>query len=66
MDAILSKTLIKRRDELLIELKHIEELLKIYQGPVSNGETKNDAPTKLVRTKFLREDIMLKVKLSLY
>jgi len=52
MDAILSKTLIKRRDELLIELKHIEELLKIYQGPVSAVEIKNDAPTKLVRTKF--------------
>jgi len=51
MDAILSKTLIIRRDELLIELKHIEELLKIYQGPVSNVEIKNDPP-KLVRTKF--------------
>jgi hypothetical protein len=52
MDAILSKTLIKRRDELLIELQHIEELLKIYQGAVSNAEIKNDAPIKLVRTKF--------------
>ena len=52
MDAILSKTLIKRRDELLIELKHIDELLKIYQGPESNAEINNDAPTKMVRTKF--------------
>ena len=52
MDAILSETLIKRRDELLNELKHIEELIKIYRGPVSNVKTTNDPPPKLIRTKF--------------
>jgi hypothetical protein len=52
MDAILFNTLVKRKDELLKELNHIEGLIKIYQVAESNYQSTNPTNVKIRRTKF--------------
>jgi hypothetical protein len=52
MDAILLSTLIRRKDELLKELNHIEGLIKIYQGTEPSDQTNHNTEAKMVRTKF--------------
>jgi len=52
MDTMLFSTLVKRRDILLNELRHIEELIKIYQVPESNPQSMADSKPKMQRTKF--------------
>ena len=52
MDTMLFSTLVKRRDILLNELRHIEELIKIYQVPESSPQSKDNSKPKMQRTKF--------------
>lgn len=52
MENAFYNTLIKRRVDLLNELKHIEELIKIYQVATSSPETNDDSINKMRRTKF--------------
>ena len=52
MDTTVVTTLVKRRDELLNELKHIDELIKIYHVPQLSTVPPKDSTPRFTRTKF--------------
>jgi aspartokinase len=49
-------TLLSRRDDLLNELKHIEELIKIYQNDASYVVSNTNSSNKNIETKSNNQD----------